>query len=207
MKKYLSIPNLNGVPNYQDLYVLAFDKKDGSQIRAQYNKKRGFYKFGTKNELIDAKTQPWGIAVPLIINKYQEALYTIFKHHKWDEVNCFFELFGTNSFAGQHSFEEPMDVVLFDVNPLRKGILPPCQFIEIFGELDIPLCLYQGFLHDDIIEQIKSSTLPNMTSEGCVAKYLDDNNNTQMVKIKSRAWLERLKILVKNNQELFERLS
>jgi len=44
MKSYPSIPgkHTNGIP------LTVFDKLDGSNIRAEWSKKRGFYKFGTR---------------------------------------------------------------------------------------------------------------------------------------------------------------
>lgn len=47
-----------------DIYIYAFDKLDGSNIRAEWNSKRGFYKFGTRNQLMDEKTDPWGQSIP-----------------------------------------------------------------------------------------------------------------------------------------------
>ena len=42
-------------------------------------------------------------------------------------------LFGKKSFAGQHEQDDPKDIVLFDVNPHKKGFISPKQFIDILG--------------------------------------------------------------------------
>ena len=51
-------------------YIYAFDKLDGSNIRAEWNPKRGFYKFGSRNSMIDEKSPHLGEAVVLFKKKY-----------------------------------------------------------------------------------------------------------------------------------------
>jgi len=192
-----------------DIDIYAFDKLDGSNIRAEWNSKKGFYKFGTRSTLIDEKSEPFGMAIPLVKNKYEAELTKIFQANKWTEVVCFFELYGKNSFAGQHIFTEPLDVVLLDVSPFKKGILPPTQFVNLFGHLDIPKILYHGKVTTELFDLIKQSTLPNMTFEGCVCKGESDTkaNPPIMFKIKSRAWLDKLKAYCNGNESLFDKLS
>ena len=49
MKEYPSIPyRIHG-----DLDIIAFGKYDGSNIRAEWSQKKGFYKFGTRKRLLD----------------------------------------------------------------------------------------------------------------------------------------------------------
>ena len=70
MKQYGSIPKWCaedfGKP------IIAFDKLDGSNIRAEWNQKQGFYKFGTRHHLIDEKNKPFGESIELIKNKFSE---------------------------------------------------------------------------------------------------------------------------------------
>jgi hypothetical protein len=66
MKQYPSIPK----EIRHDLYCYLFSKLDGSNIRAEWNSKKGFYKFGTKHQLIDEKSMPFGQAIPLLKDKY-----------------------------------------------------------------------------------------------------------------------------------------
>lgn len=190
-----------------DIDIIAFDKLDGSNIRAEWNFKRGFYKFGTKNQLIDANSKPFGIAVPKIKEKYEESLAKVFKEQGWKDAICFFELWGPSSFAGQHSFQEALDLTLFDVNPYKQGILPPKEFIKFFGHLDIPKVLYEGRVSVELFDQVKQSTLPGMTFEGVVCKGDYGITRTPiMFKVKSRAWLEKLRIYCNGNEKLFAML-
>jgi len=140
----------------QDIYIYAFDKLDGSNIRAEWNAKKGFYKFGTKNQLTDEKTMPFGRAIPLIREKYEADLSMVFKEQKWKDALCFFEFWGPKSFAGNHDFEEKLDVTLIDVNPYKEGILVPTEFIKLFGHLDIPKVCYEGHVTTELFDKINN---------------------------------------------------
>jgi hypothetical protein len=192
----------------QDVYIYAFDKIDGSNIRAEWNSKKGFYKFGTKNELMDESAKPFGRAIPLIRNKYESDLAAVFKEQGWRDAICFFELWGPSSFAGTHNFEEDVTVTLFDVNPYKQGILEPREFIQYFGHLDTPKVLYEGRVDVPFFDKVKQSTLPGMTFEGVVCKGASDTKAKMplMFKIKSRAWLDKLKTYCKGNEKLFSML-
>jgi hypothetical protein len=202
MKHYPSITK----EVYHNIDIYAFDKLDGSQIRAEWNSKRGFYKFGSKNQLIDQSTKPWGRSINLINDKYQKDLSQVFNDNKWKDAICFFELWGASSFAGTHNFEEELTTTLFDVNPYKQGILEPDQFIQLFGHLDIPKVLYCGQVSVELFDQVKQSTLPGMTCEGVVCKGASQTNAHMpvMFKIKSKMWLEKLRVHCNGNEKLFE---
>ena len=69
------------------------------------------------------------------------------------------EFFGEKSFAGMHFPEEQQwDVVLFDVHPLRKGMLGPKDFLNEFGHLKVAELFYQGNLNEPLIEGVRNST-------------------------------------------------
>jgi len=192
----------------KDIYIYAFDKLDGSNIRAEWNQKRGFYKFGTRTELIDT-TSVFGRAIDLIKEKYSDDLGKVFNSNKWNDALCFFEYWGPSSFAGFHNFSEKMDVTLIDINPYKQGILTPDKYLDNFGHLDIAKVLYQGNVTTELFDAIKQSTLAGMTFEGCVCKGENDKRTKSpiMFKIKSHAWLNKLKEHCKGNESLFNRLS
>jgi hypothetical protein len=203
MKKYPSIPP--DIVKGEQIY--AFDKLDGSQIRCEWSKKRGFYKFGTRRRLLDGDEQVLGEAVSIIQNKYSEDLQKIFKKQQWRDVVCFFEFFGPGSFAGAHRPKGPYDVVLFDTAPDKKGILEPRDFIKRFGHLDIAKMLYRGNANSELIEAVRNSALDGMTFEGvvCKGKHISPGL-PRLFKIKSNAWYDRLKRLCGDDQELYEKL-
>lgn len=86
MKEYPSIPK----EIRTETPIYAFDKLDGSNIRAEWSKKRGFYKFGSKTRLLGPDNKNLGESIGLIQNKYQDDLGSIFTKEKWDNVTCFF---------------------------------------------------------------------------------------------------------------------
>jgi len=89
MKDYPSIPRghiVKGVPIY------AFDKLDGTQIRAEWTRKRGgLWKFGTKSHLIDEGDGLWGEVVRLVRTKYDGDLDEVFRRERWQKAVAFFE--------------------------------------------------------------------------------------------------------------------
>jgi hypothetical protein len=72
MKSYPSIPK-----KVSEDPVYLFDKLDGSNIRAEWTKKNGFAKFGTRNRLMSPE-EPFGKAIPLIMDTYAQDLEKIF---------------------------------------------------------------------------------------------------------------------------------
>lgn len=197
MKQYHSINTK--INTSEPVYV--FDKLDGSNIRAEWTRKRGFYKFGSRRQLIDRKHTQLGEAVDLIRNKYEDDITQICRKQKYERILCFFEFFGPNSFAGNHE-EEPHDVVLFDVNVHRKGIQLPQDFIKQFGQLDIASKLYFGRIGPEFLQSVKESTLEGMTFEGVVCKTIKGG----MFKVKSQAWYDKLKKKCGDDEEQFEKL-
>src|SRR5574338_627897 len=166
MKQY---PSINGQISYE-FPVYVWDKLDGSNIRAEWSKKNGFYKFGTRERLLDSTDKVFGIAPKIIIEKYNEELSKIFFKYQWTNVVCFFEYYGDESFAGSHNLEKPLTTTLIDVSIHKKGFLLSKDFYNYFGHLDIPKLLYTGKINANLIEQIKNSTLKEMTFEGVICK-------------------------------------
>lgn len=200
MKSYPSIPK----EIRTDIYIYAFEKLDGSMIRCEWNNKKGFYKFGSRTQLID-ETMPFGQSIPLIKEKFEEDLALVFNEQKYKEAICFFEYYGPSSFAGSHNFEEIMTATLLDVNPYKKGMLPPTEFIKLFKHFDIPKVLFEGYVTEDLVDKIKQSTLKGMPLEGVVCKGVHKNIPI-MFKIKSQLWLNKLKEHCEGDMSLFNKL-
>ena len=205
MKQYPSITK----DVRKDTYIYAFDKLDGSNIRAEWNSKKGFYKFGSRTQLIDSSNKPLGLSINLINEKYSEDLSRIFRDQHYQDALCFFEFHGPSSFAGLHSENEDQTVTLIDVNPYKQGIMEPAQFIKLFGGLDVPQVLYQGNVTTELFDSVKQSTLDGMTLEGVVCKGSNDKKTKMpiMFKIKSNKWLGMLKEHCKGDENLFAKLA
>lgn len=168
MKKF---PSISGKIE-QGMSIYAFAKLDGSNIRAEWSKKKGFYKFGSRNRLL---------------GEDQEFI------EESSDLICFFEFLGNNSFAGTHQ-NEKHDIVLFDVNPFKKGILEPKEFVKYFDKLDTAKMLYHGPCNDDFVQSVLKSSLENIPFEGVVCKAKNPKKMATpiMFKIKTKAWRSKL---------------
>ena len=195
MKAY---PQINYYGDYWGLPIIAFDKLDGSNLRFEYSQKRGFYKFGTRNVLIDRNSEPFGFAIDLFLAKYEKPLTEIFKSKSYrDKQNfvCYAELIGDVSSFGQHDFaNDKFDLILFDVEEAKSGFIPPRQFVKDFGHIGIPTIVYEGNLNKEFIADIKNNTYG--LKEGVICKGLIPNRKNNPIyycKIKANEWFDRLR--------------
>ena len=198
MKQYLSILGPNKAPK---LPCLAFNKLDGSNIRAEWTRKQGWFKFGSKSVLLDASA-PLGGAIQVFLDTYGDSLPEVFKKDKHfrgiQKVTVFCEYVGPSSFAGLHEESEvdQMETVLLDVNLHKKGLLVPRDFIRFFEHVKIPEVVYEGNFGPEFIQDVKDGKYP--VGEGVVAKGVrpgkgSASHHIWMAKVKTRDWLERLK--------------
>jgi hypothetical protein len=200
MKQYPSIP----AEIRLGTKIIGFNKYDGSCIRSEWNKKKGFYKFGTRTRLLGEDEKPFGEAIGIIKEKYERDLSDIFIKERQLDVICFFEFWGPNSAFGMHQ-DEKHDVTLFDVNYYKKGIMSPREFVKTFKNIDIAEPLWDGNCNSELVELVRQSKLPNMGNEGIVCK-LTDSKKSEMFKIKSLSWYARLKEHCNGNEKLYNEL-
>lgn len=188
---------------YWGLPIYAFDKLDGSNLRFEWSPKRGFYKFGTRNTMIDSKHEYFGFAVDLFLNKYADGLEKVFRGDKLyrnsQSFVCFAELVGTKSEFGWHDYgNDTFDITLIDVNQYKKGLIGPKEFIDSFGHLGIPEVVYQGNLNKELVKDVKANKLDcyNLT-EGVICKGLvktkKGKEQLYYCKIKTDDWMDRLR--------------
>lgn len=178
-----------------------FDKLDGSNLRFEYTKKRGFYKAGTKQMMIDEKHENYGKGVTIFLNKYSDSLDKVFRSKHYREIQsfvCFAEFFGKKSIFGQHEPEDEFDVVLFDIDQYKKGFVKPKEFINDFGHAGIPKVLYQGNLNVQLKERVWNNELPGLEGqlkEGLVFKGVIDKGFVPLYycKLKTKSWMDELK--------------
>lgn len=197
MKSYPKIEHYNQGPFGQDCY--AFYKYDGSNFRAEWSRKRGWYKYGTRNVMVDKNTPMFGEAIDIFLNKYGEGLDSVFRkeYKRVDSFVVFGEFIGENSFAGKHLDEDEKDIILFDVNQFKRGFLPPDEFINNFGHLDIPKIVYQGEYNHELIEKVKTNQLNLEEGVICkgVIKTKKEGEIVWMNKIKCNDWINKVKML------------
>lgn len=209
MKAYHSIEK--NVQDYFGYHVFGFDKLDGSNFRAEWNRKlskkssftNGFKKFGTRTETIKNANNPFAEAIGIFENKYAEDLDRIFIENKLfrgiDTITVYGEFYGENSFAGKHDWDEVHDLVIFDMFLYKKDFMKPKDFIDIFGHIDIPKVVYEGLLDEETIKDIVSNIYG--LKEGLVLKGVIENK-VFMVKVKTQEWLNKVRALYGENNNL-----
>jgi hypothetical protein len=199
MKQYPKIEYYN--KGIIGLECYAFDKLDGSNLRFEWGRKRGWYKFGTRNNMIDRSSPEFGKGIDIFLNKYGDDLQKTFldKYSKVESFVVFGEYLGEGSFSGQHTDSEK-DVVLFDINQYKRGFIPPKEFINNFGHLHIPDVIYHGKYDQDLISSVKNN---KSLSEGVVVKGIE-GKEVWMTKIKTNDWLEKVRVLFGDKKLLEE---
>lgn len=187
----LSYPS---IPSYKQTVIgepcIAFFKYDGSNIRFEWNPKKGWYKYGTRNQLFDQNSVPWNQAIPIFHDIMADDIVTQVKNQegrKVERIVAFTEFFGPSSFAGCHDDSEQKELVLFDVSVYKKGFYSAKTFVEMFNQFPYMAdVVYQGNMNYPFINDVRIGRYA--LNEGVVCKGHD-----WVCKIKTDAWLERLK--------------
>lgn len=204
----LQYPSINGIKKSPlGRSCIAFYKYDGSNLRFEWNPKKGWGKFGSRTQLIDRNSPFLGVGIDLFLNMMADDIIDRMrvaygkKFSKYQKITAFAELYGSSSFAGTHVEDEPKELKLFDIFRFKDGFLDPENFKEMFKDTKyIAEPLYSGNLNYDLISAIRCGVtpdnfeLPNHQSipEGVVCKGVHDGQ-LWMTKIKTRAYLEKLK--------------
>lgn len=173
--------------------IWAQDKLDGQNLRFEGNLKRGFYKFGTRTQMISVDDPTFGLGWNLFCEKYSDAILSHlskFLKSKTDKFTVFAELVGENSFAGKHNPEDKLDVILFDIWIFKKGWLLPLELEERFGHIGTPKIIYKGEFNMDFVKDIQENIY--QLKEGVIIKGIE-GKEVFMNKVKTKEWLERVK--------------
>lgn len=203
MKTYKSIPSTYNIDKIKGpLYI--FNKYDGSNIRAEWSKKQGWYKFGTRHQLMDHNTPIFGSAIDLFLNKYGDSVPTAIceLYKKTERFTVYAEWFGAESFAGQHKPDDPKNIIIFDINLHKQGMISPRDFIRLYKYFDIAKGFGTYAFDEDMMESIRkeerwvdmfvSAPIRNKIFEGVICKH-GEGHNLKMFKIKTYKYKEMLK--------------
>lgn len=185
MEQYPSIEGSSKAPLGKP--CIAFYKYDGSNLRWEWNPKKGWFKFGTRTQLFDAKTELFNEAIPIFMKMGDEIVRRVKSVERQPQrITAFTEFFGASSFTGVHVAGEPKELRLFDVYLFKRGLMKPRQFVKTFGDLPYSAeVVYDGNLNKQFIEDVRDSKY--QVWEGVVAKGDDF-----MVKIKTKAYFAKL---------------
>lgn len=207
MIQYNSIPHFNsckllGQP------VFSFYKYDGSNLRFEWQPKKGFFKFGSRTQLIDKNSEIFGCSIEQFqdtmskdILSRMEDFYSKKVINNLDRIVAFCEFFGENSVAGTHDINDEKYLKLFDIHMFKKGFIPPKEFVEIFEGFEHSAeLLYYGNLNQDYIKEVQLNEDMKL-KEGVICKGVV-KGQVEMTKIKTNAWLEMIKGKFENWEKL-----
>lgn len=207
---YPKIPDSKNSPLEK---CVAFKKYDGTNLHWVWETELGWYAFGTRRDRFDLDDM--GIAefnaahpgleeaAEIFTRDFATPLETIFRENKRyqsPEITVFTEFFGSNSFAGMHKKDDPKELVLFDIQTERR-IIAPEQFIQDFSALNIAQVIYRGKLTGKFIDDVREGKYG--VTEGVVCKGGSQADNLWMVKIKTNAYMQKLKQAFQDNWEAY----
>jgi hypothetical protein len=184
---------------------VAFEKYDGTNLHWDWDRDFGWHSFGTRRdefELSEAGIDRFAAAhahlhecVGVFRSTLAEGLEKVFTgqdaYREVAGLRVFTEFFGPNSFAGLHKADDPKRLVPFDVRAEPHGMLGPERFVADFGHLPIARVVYRGKLTGKFAEDVRTGKYG--VAEGVVCKGGLGGDDVWMAKIKTYAYLERLK--------------
>ena len=184
---------------------VAFDKLDGTNLHWCWERDFGWHAFGTRRDEFDLTAD--GIAsfvaahpgleeaAPAFLATLADPLGALLREHPnyaaFTAVKAFTEFVGHHSFAGAHRPDDPKRAILFDVWADGYGFIGPRQFATDFGHLPTPRVVYEGKLTGGFLEAVRAGKYG--VAEGVVCKGGSGGEDVWMVKVKTYAYLARLK--------------
>lgn len=189
---------------------IAFEKYDGTNLHWVWEPELSWYGFGTRRDRFDLdergiadfnKAHP-GLeeASTIFLEEFASPLDDFFRNnikYTCPEIIVFTEFLGPNSFAGMHKKDDPKQLFLFDVQT-DKGMLSPEEFVQDFQGFNIAQVVYQGKLTGKFKEDVREGKYN--VAEGVICKG-GEGEDLWMVKIKTYAYLEKLKQAFADNWE------
>lgn len=200
---YPKIPSSLDCPLKQ---CVVFEKLDGTNIHFVFSKDK-FVGFGTRRDRFPSSEEggkSFSQAHPELKGVLDCDLLDLFSHlrdtdkyNTANEVVLFFEYCGPNSFAGQHRATDTKQLYLIDVE-VDGRMLPPEEFLEDFVKFkdQIPRIVFQGKFSGQVFVDVRKGKLD--VKEGVVVKGVW-HGQVYMAKIKTEAYLDRLKNEFKDN--------
>lgn len=190
MKSYPSIPNSTG-QSFTEFDAHVFDKLDGQNFRAEWSRKQGWCKFGSRTQLVGETDEAFGPAIEHFRENLEGALTRIAREQRATRMLVFAEWHGPSSFAGMHTAGEDLTLSVLDATIDQKGWLSPQRFREVFEDR-VPTPEYLGKVKwtRGYVQQVRDGLVP-CTMEGVVGKQLQ-GPRLIMAKAKTQAWLEKI---------------
>ena len=201
----LHYPKMPGSRSAPDGRCIAFEKYDGTNLHWDWDRDFGWHSFGTRRDACNLTAE--GIAefsakhahlrqAPAVFQSdWAEPVAKVFRDHpnyrNVQSMKIFTEFLGPHSFAGLHKEDDPKELRLFDVLVVPTGMIGPKQFVTDFGHLPIARVVYEGKLTGKFMEDVRLGKYG--VAEGVVCKVGTGGDDVQMLKVKTYAYMERLK--------------
>lgn len=205
MKAYRSIDTRI---DYTRAYHL-FDKLDGSNLRAEWSPKQGFYKFGSRTQLLTPDQAPLYPFVAHFHENLADELDKRFRTKKFERAVVFSEWHGPKSgFGSHHDPVSEMKATLIDIDVYKKGLMLPEHFLDFTAGLSVPALLHKGRIDVEMFHAVRERTMPGITFEGVVGKgeFSQKEGGPIMFKIKTNDWLNKLREFCNGDEQMFNRL-
>ena len=179
---------------------VAFEKLDGTNLHWVWEKDKVWTAFGTRRDQFPyvlgefAAAHPELEEAPETFVGMASALDRQLMQLGAERAICFTEFYGKHSFAGQHHKSDEKYIYLIDVM-IDDKLLSPEDFLTYFGEFG-PKVVYRGKYTGQFVEDVRAGKYK--VNEGVVCKGVVDGS-VYMTKIKTNAYMERLKVAFKDN--------
>jgi hypothetical protein len=195
----LAYPKITDTKNCPLKQCIAFEKYDGTNIHWTLVPQYGWMDYGTRRDrfpITNKGARQFDLAHPELAgvdkiwdqnNKLQ--FYLMDNYVSANEIIVFTEYFGPNSFAGTHQSQDKMELVIIDVQVDGK-IIPPEKLIADFKDFNVARVVFRGKYTGQLFNDVRNGKYD--VKEGVVVKGVIDKE-VRMVKIKTNAYLERLK--------------
>jgi hypothetical protein len=201
----LHYPKIPGSGSYPEGRCVAFEKYDGTNLHWDWDRDFGWHGFGTRRdefsltalgiEQFQCKHAHLRQCVDVFWATLAEGVEKVFREHpahvEFQAAKIFTEFLGPNSFAGLHKEDDPKELRLFDVLVEPHGMIGPHQFVADFGHLPVARVVFEGKLTGKFTDDVRQGKYG--VAEGVVCKGGKGGPDLWMVKIKTYAYLERLK--------------
>jgi len=190
MKSYPSIKQFRK-DRHANFVGHTFAKIDGSNLRFEWDRKKGWFRFGSRRRLLEETHAEFGIAFEMFRNGFADEFTKLAVDSGWESIMVFCEFWGAKSFAGQHEEADSKFLTPIDVAIYKKGLLSPSEFVQQFeSKFDIGYLGTQTW-DKQFVQSVVDSTLPGMAFEGVIGKN-GSGHKRLALKLKSQAWKEKV---------------
>jgi len=209
---YPKIRDCSSCPGGQ---CIAFEKYDGTNTHFAWDRDFGWHAFGTRRDGFNLTEQ--GISefsqrhqqLREVVSVFDATLAApldgIFRSHPaylpFNEIVAFAEFHGPGSFAGLHKQDDIKTLTLFDIKLCDFGLLAPSQFVDDFCHLNAARVIFKGKFTGAFTEDVRQGKFN--VAEGVVCKGGNGGEDLWMAKVKTDAYMDRLKTAFGNKWEQY----